>query len=87
MIRFVHHFNYADGVTREEGDAWYLNEHASQARKLPGLVGYVSWPQVAVGLPLPVPHDQFVRRSELRFEGPPNGSRRGARQPGSVGAF
>ena len=73
MIRFVYHFNYADGVTREEGDAWYLKEHASQARKLPGLVSYLSWPQVDVGIPspgpgFPTPEDQFVRRSELGFE-------------------
>ena len=68
MIRFVHHFNYADGVTREDGEAWYLKDHVARARQLPGLVGYVSWPQVPVGLDLPTPHDQFVRRSELRFE-------------------
>lgn len=73
MIRFDHHFNYAEGVTRDQGDDWYLNEHVSRARELPGLVGYVSWPQVDVGIPspgpgFPTPEDQFVRRSELRFE-------------------
>ncbi len=67
MIRFVHCFNYAEGVSRKEGDAWYLGEHAARARALPGLVGYVSYPQVPVGLPLPNPHDRFVRRSELHF--------------------
>ena len=68
MIRFVHHFNYAEGVSREDGEAWYLNEHVARARELPGLVGYVSWPQVPVGLDLPTPHDQFVRRRELHFK-------------------
>ncbi len=73
MIRFVHCFNYAEGITREQGDEWYLNEHASKVRKLPGLVGYVSWPQVDVGIPspgpgFPTPEDQFARRSELHFE-------------------
>ena len=73
MIRFVHLFNYAEGVTREDGEAWYLKEHVARARELPGLVGYMSWPQVDVGIPYPSagaphPYDQFVRRSELQFE-------------------
>ncbi len=72
MIRFVHVFNYGDGATREEGDAWYLGELVPRARALPGLVGYLSWPQIDVGIPYPSagapqPYDQFVRRSELQF--------------------
>lgn len=73
MIRFVHLFNYAEGVSNEAGEAWYLNEHAPRARKLPGVVGYRSWPGIHTGIPFPsagapTPHDQFVRRSELVFE-------------------
>jgi len=73
MIRFVHLFNYAKGLSKEKGEAWYLNEHVPQAKKLPGVVQYRSWPGIDVGIPFPsagapTPHDQFVRRSELCFE-------------------
>lgn len=72
MVRFVHLFNYAKGVSREEGEAWYLNEHVHQVRRLPGIVRYRSWRQVDVGIPYPsagapTPFDQFVRRTELCF--------------------
>jgi len=73
MIRFVHLFNYAEGISKEEGEKWYLNEHVPQARKLPGVVRYRSWPGIGPLIPYPsagapTPHDQFVRRSELCFE-------------------
>ncbi len=73
VIRFVHHFNYANGVSREVGDAWYRNQHVPQVRDLPGVTGYLSWPQIDVDIPYPspgapTPHDQFVRRSEVRFD-------------------
>ena len=73
MIRFVHCFNYPSGVSRADGEAWYLGEHVPQAKKLRGVVRYRSWPQVNVGIPYPssgapTPFDQFVRRTELCFE-------------------
>lgn len=73
MIRFVHLFNYAAGVSVEDGEAWYLGQHVPQVRKLPGVVRYRSWRQVDVGIPYPsagapTPFDQFARRSELCFE-------------------
>jgi len=73
MIRFVHIFNYAEGVSIDDGEAWYLGEHVSQARKLPGVVRYRSWKQFDNGIPfpnagVPAPFDQFVRRTELCFE-------------------
>jgi hypothetical protein len=72
MVRFVHHINYAEGISRDDGDAWYLNEHAPKARDLPGVTAYLSYPQQDQGIPvgpgLPTPHDQFVRRSELQFD-------------------
>ncbi len=73
MIRFVHCFNYPSGVSREDGEAWYLGQHVPRAKKLPGVVRYRSWPQVDVGIPYPsagapTPFDQFVRRTELCFE-------------------
>ena len=73
MIRFVYLVNYAEGVSKEDGETWHLNEHVPQVKRLPGIVRYRSWPQVDVGIPYPspgapTPHDQFVRRSELCFE-------------------
>jgi hypothetical protein len=72
MIRFVHHLNYTEGVTRSDGDRWYTREHVPRVRALPGIIGYRSWPHVDVGIPYPsagapTPHDQFARRSEVCF--------------------
>ena len=53
MIRFVHIFNYAEGVSTDDGEAWYLGEHVPQARKLPGVVRYRSWKQFDNGIPFP----------------------------------
>ena len=58
----------------------YLGEHVPRARKLPGVVGYRSWPGIDAGIPYPsagapTPHDQFVRRSELQFEDVPSALR------------
>lgn len=76
VIRFVHLFNYATGLSREEGEDWYLREHVPAARRLPGVVAYRSWVGFDAGIPYPsfgapTPHDQFVRRSELHFEDVP----------------
>lgn len=73
MIRFVHLFNYPAGVSRADGEKWYLGTHVPRARELPGVTRYRSWPQVEVGIPYPsagapTPFDQFIRRSELCFE-------------------
>jgi hypothetical protein len=74
MIRFVHIFNYAEGVSKEDGEKWYLGEHVPQAKKLPGVQRYLSWravepPPIPYPSPgAPTPFDQFVRRSELWFE-------------------
>jgi len=73
MIRFVHLFNYAEGISEKDGERWYFEEHVPKVKKLPGIVRYRSWKQVDVGLPypsngLPTPFNQFVRRTELCFE-------------------
>jgi len=73
MIRFVHLFNYPRGISRKDGDSWYLARHVPVVRELPGIVRYRSWPQVDVGIPYPsagapTPFDQYARRTELCFE-------------------
>jgi len=73
MIRFIHIFNYAEGVSEKDGENWYLKTHVPQVKKLPGIVRYRSWHQIDGGIPYPspgapTPFDQFVRRTELCFE-------------------
>jgi hypothetical protein len=43
MIRWVYIFRYPDGVPFEEGERWYLGTHTQEAKKMHGLVRYVSW--------------------------------------------
>lgn len=73
MIRFIYLFNYAEGVSREDGERWYLQEHVPAVRKLPGVVRFRSWRQWDAGIPYPsagapTPFDQFVRRTEVCFD-------------------
>jgi hypothetical protein len=73
MIRFVHLFNYAEGISAKDGETWYLENHVPQVKRLAGIIRYRSWKQVDVGLPypsngLPTPFNQFIRRTELCFE-------------------
>jgi hypothetical protein len=72
MVRFVHLFNYAKGVSAKDGEAWYLDRHVPRVRKLPGVVRYRSWQAVEVpkdiNAGLPTPSEQFVRRSEVCFD-------------------
>jgi hypothetical protein len=72
MVRFFHLFNYAEGVSEKDGEAWYLGQHVPQVKKLPGIIRYRSWKQWDAGIPypspgVPTPFDQFVRRTELCF--------------------
>ena len=75
MIRFVHLFNYADGVSIDDGESWYLGEHVPQVKKLSNIVAYRSWRGLETPFSYPSPGiasppDQFVRRSELWFDSP-----------------
>jgi hypothetical protein len=68
----MHLFNYAEGISRQDGDNWYLTKHVPAVKKLPGIVRYRSWKQWDAGIPYPspgapTPFDQFVRRTELCF--------------------
>src|ERR1035437_6763501 len=53
MIRFIHHFNYPSGVSRGDGEAWYLGTHVPLIRELPGVLRYRSWRQIEVGISYP----------------------------------
>ena len=35
MIRFVYLFNYAEGVSKQDGETWYLTTHMPLVKELP----------------------------------------------------
>ena len=43
MIRWVFLIRYPEGVSTEDGDAWYLGVHAQEARAMKGLRRYRTW--------------------------------------------
>lgn len=42
FIRFVTIFSYPEGVSKEEGEDWFLNVHVPEVCKLPGLLRFFS---------------------------------------------
>lgn len=42
FIRFITVFSYPKGVTREEGEDWFLNVHVPEICRLPGLLRFFS---------------------------------------------
>ena len=69
MVRFVHFFNYPEGMTIEDGEQWYFGEHVPQVQKLPGIKRYRTWRALPpTSVESPYPFDRFVRMSELAFE-------------------
>jgi hypothetical protein len=43
VIRWVTAIRYPDGVSEEEGEEWFLNVHAKETLKQPGLLKFVSY--------------------------------------------
>ena len=62
VLRWVHALRYPEGVTREEGDDWYINVHAPEVCRQPGLKRFYSFGQIE---PKTGP---FIRISELWYE-------------------
>jgi hypothetical protein len=64
ILRWVTVFRYPEGVSREEGDDWYINVHAKEVVEQPKLKRFFSFsaiePSSKVG--------PFVRVSELWYE-------------------
>jgi hypothetical protein len=46
VIRWVQAFKYPEGVSPEEGDDWYVNVHAPEVCRQPGLKRFVSYTAV-----------------------------------------
>ena len=64
ILRWVCVFKYPKGVSLEEGERWYLDTHAQEAKKQPGLLRYVSHRR----LEHPELADSWHRMSELWYE-------------------
>jgi hypothetical protein len=64
IIRWVTAFKYPEGVTKEEGDEWYIKVHAPEVCKQPGLKRFFSFRSVD---PTPMV-GPFVRVSEMWYE-------------------
>jgi hypothetical protein len=43
VVRWFYVFRYPDGITPDEGDKWFLNTHAPEVMKQPGLLRYFSY--------------------------------------------
>lgn len=67
-LRFVVLFSYPDGVSTEEGEDWYLNVHAPEICRLPGLKRFFSHKTYKnYPAPLPMPEEDDVAASENGF--------------------
>jgi hypothetical protein len=62
VLRWVHAIKYPEGVSREEGDDWYVNVHAPEVCRQPGLKRFVSYHVVEPKV------GPWVRVSELWYE-------------------
>jgi len=62
ILRWVHAIKYPDGVSPKEADDWYVNVHAPEVCKQPGLKRFVSYHVVAPKI------GPWQRVSELWYE-------------------
>jgi Chalcone isomerase N-terminal domain len=53
VLRWFVMLKYPAGVTREQGDAWFINEHAPQVLQQRGLTRFFSYSTVQAGVHLP----------------------------------
>jgi hypothetical protein len=64
FVRWIFTMRYPDGVSLEEGEKWYLGVHTQEAKRMPGLLRYVSYKAVKDS-PIQSP---WVRVTELWFK-------------------
>jgi hypothetical protein len=53
VIRWITAIRYPDGVSEEEGEEWFLNVHAKETLKQPGLLKFVSYKTLERGGMMP----------------------------------
>jgi hypothetical protein len=92
VIRWVTAIRYPEGVSEEEGEEWFLNVHAKETLKQPGLLKFVSYKSAEGGgmgkmpegaMPPEMPEGAMPRMMEGAAggpegmpEGPPGGMRK-----------
>jgi hypothetical protein len=52
-LRWLQLLRYPDGVSREQGDQWFVNNHAPEVMRQPGLTRFFSYRCVREGVHLP----------------------------------
>ena len=68
MIKRVFGFNYAEIQPMEEMEDWYLEQHTQIAKKMPGIVRYVTYKSIVeTGMDF-FPRPQFRRWTEIWWE-------------------
>lgn len=68
MIKRVFAFKYADGRPVDEMENWYLDQHTQLAKKMPGIVRYVTYKAVLhAGMDV-FPSPQFYRWTEIWWD-------------------
>lgn len=68
-VRFVYMFSYPKDVAKEDAEKWYLEEHVTAVKNLPGVIGFRSWKALPpIAMWTFDPYDRFDRLSEVVFE-------------------
>jgi hypothetical protein len=72
MLRWIFLVRYPEGVPVEDGEAWYFDHHAREAKAMIGLRRYRTWalePATVPGAGRPLEAlNRWVRMSELAFD-------------------
>lgn len=68
MIKRVFAFKYAEGQPVDEMEDWYLDQHTQLAKKMPGIVRYVTYKAIShTGMDM-FPTPRFYRWTEIWWE-------------------
>ena len=67
IFRWLIVFKYPDGVSAEEGERWFLDVHAKEVMRQPGLTRFFSYKAVAAGLPESAPGQKSFMRQATRL--------------------
>ena len=68
VLRWYCIHRYPKGVSLKEGEDWFLNVHAKEVLKQPGLAGFVSAPALQIPKGNPLQPGAWVRLSELWYD-------------------
>ncbi len=67
ILRWLILFKYPDGVSVDEGERWFLDVHAREVMRQPGLTRFFSYKAVEGGFPQPAPGQKTFLHPATRF--------------------